>query len=182
MNADFDDKLDRAARQLARDISPARDLWPGIADAIATPARPSRMPIFAQAAAIVLLVGASSGLTWYWMKDQARPVTQVSPDLLFEQASFGANYSLGVDFQVARDGLAAELEVSLARLSPEARSDIEANLQIVQQAIYGINAALEQEPDNVLLQEKLLRAYREELMLLRRIGGLTRNVMMRNDI
>jgi hypothetical protein len=33
-----------------------------------------------------------------------------------------------------------------------------------------------------MLQQKLLGAYREELTLLRRVGGLTRNVMMRNDI
>ena len=49
-------------------------------------------------------------------------------------------------------------------------------------ALPEINTALENEPDNVLLQQKLLRAYREELALLRRVGGLTRNVMIRNDI
>lgn len=182
---EFDDKLMERAAALPKGVVPERDLWPGIEQAIGSPPaapRPAWDTVWAKAASVLLLVGASSGLTWYWMKGQVQPVTQVSPALVFEQASFGANYSLGVDFQVARDGLAAELEVSLARLSPEARGDIEANLQIVQTAIYEINAALEQEPDNVLLQEKLLRAYREELMLLRRIGGLTRNVMMRNDI
>jgi hypothetical protein len=34
----------------------------------------------------------------------------------------------------------------------------------------------------VLLQAKLLQAYREQLSVLQRVSGLTRNVMMRNDI
>ena len=53
---------------------------------------------------------------------------------------------------------------------------------MIHNAIVEINTALEQEPDNVLLQSKLLGAYREELTLLRRVSGLTRNVMTRNDI
>jgi hypothetical protein len=75
-----------------------------------------------------------------------------------------------------------ELDVELAYLSPEARGDVQDNLDVIHNAIVEINSALEQEPDNVALQQKLLRAYREELTLLRRVGGLTRNVMMRNDI
>ena len=42
--------------------------------------------------------------------------------------------------------------------------------------------ALEKEPENMLLQERLLNTYREELALLRRVSSLTRNVMLRNDI
>jgi hypothetical protein len=49
-------------------------------------------------------------------------------------------------------------------------------------AINEMNLALEQDPENTLLQEQLLRAYREELALLQRVGALTRNVMLRNDI
>jgi len=32
------------------------------------------------------------------------------------------------------------------------------------------------------LQELLQKTYREELNVMRRVGGLTRNVMLRNDI
>jgi hypothetical protein len=55
-------------------------------------------------------------------------------------------------------------------------------LKFIEQAIFEINAALEIDPENILLQDRLLNTYREELTLLRRVGGLTRNVMMRNDI
>jgi len=182
MTEEFDNKLDLAARQLATEISPERDLWPGIAEAIERPQRSRWTPMFAQAAAIVLLVGASSALTYVAVVDKNGPVTAVAPELVFEQASFGNNYNLGPGFQDARNGLRDELDVELAYLSPEARVDIQDNVDVIHMAIVEINAALEREPDNVLLQQKLLRAYREELTLLRRVGGLTRNVMMRNDI
>lgn len=182
MTQEFDDKLDRAARQLATEISPERDLWPDIIAEITAPKRSRWTPMFAQAAAIVLLVGASSAVTYVAVKNDNIPVVSIAPELVFEQASFGGNYHLGPGFQDARNGLRAELDVELARLSAETRSDIQANLEMIHKAIVDINAALEQEPDNVLLQQKLLRAYREELTLLRLVGGLTRNVMMRNDI
>ena len=182
MTEEFDDRLDRAARQLATEISPERDLWPGIAEAIATPKRSRWTPMLAQAAAIVLLVGTSSAVTYIATKDSSGPVVSVAPELVFEQAAFGSNYHLGPSFQDARNSLRDDLDIELARLSEEARNDVQANLDLIHQAIIDINAALEQEPDNVLLQQKLVQAYREELTLLRRVGGLTRNVMRRNDI
>lgn len=182
MNEMKDDKLILAAQRLATEVTPERDLWPGIEEAIQAPGRQRRMPMFAQAAAVVLLVGASSAITYITVKGQQHPVTQVTPSLLFEQTSFGGRYNLGPDFQDARDELAAQLDDELARLSPESRAEVGKNLELVRQAIFDINQALAEEPDNALLQAKLLMAYREELSLLRRVGGLTRNVMMRNDI
>jgi hypothetical protein len=182
MTEEFDDKLDRAARQLATEISPDRDLWPDIAAEITAPKRSRWTPMLAQAAAIVLLVGASSAVTYIAVKNDSGPVVSIAPELVFEQASFGGNYHLGPGFLDARNGLRAELDVEMVRLSTETRSDIQANLDLIHKAIVDINAALEEEPDNAMLQQKLLRAYREELTLLRRVGGLTRNVMKRNDI
>jgi hypothetical protein len=176
----IDDKIDKAARQLATEMAPERDLWPGIEQAIRTPRR--RMPWYAQAAAVVLLVGASSSITYLAVDNTSQPIVSVSPELVFERAAFGGDYHLGPGFQAARNSLRAQLDVELERLSPEARQDIQANLDVIHGAIIEINSALEQEPDNVLLQQQLLRAYREELALLHRVSGLTRNVMIRNDI
>jgi len=182
MTKEFDEKLDRAAGQLATEISPERDLWPEVATAIGTPKRSRWTPMFAQAAAVVLLVGASSAITYVTVKNDSGPVVTYTPELIFEQASFGGNYNLGPGFQDARNSLRAELDVELERLSPEASADIRANLDLIHQAIAEINVVLNDEPDNVLLQQKLKRAYLEELALLNRVGGLTRDVMMRNDI
>ena len=185
-----EDKLIAAARKLSRDISPGHDLWPGIAAAIAKPEPrrswvpfDGRMPMFAQAAAIVLLIGASSSLTYVIVKEQQQAsVIVTSAAMIFEQTSFANRYSLGPGFADARNALVDDLEIELARLSPETRANIETNLKLIHDAIFEMNDALELEPDNILLQEQLLRAYREELAFLRRVSGLTRKIMMRNDI
>ena len=177
-----DDKLMKAAGQLSTEISPERDLWSGIAEAIEKPAAQRWSPMFAQAAAVILLVGASSGVTYMTMKDRISPTVIASPDMVFEQASFGNRYYLGPGFQDARNTLVADLEVELERLSPDAREDIKTNLTLIHSAINEINVALEDDPENILLQERLLNTFHEELALLRRVSSLTRNVMMRNDI
>ncbi len=177
-----DDKLIAAASALSTEISPENDLWPGIAKAIAQPKRSRWTPAFAQAAAVVLLIGASSGLTYFAVKDQQRIVEVVPTGLAFEQASFGGRYALGVEYQEARGDLAAQLDVELARLSPEAREEVELNLAMIRGAIEQINKALTDEPDNALLQELLVRTYREELAVMQRVGGLTQHVMSRKDI
>jgi hypothetical protein len=177
-----DDKLMKAAGKLSKEISPVIDLWPGIADAIERPAPKRWSPVFAQAAAVVLLVGASSAVTYMTMKKSVSPTVIASPDMIFERASFGNRYNLGPGFQDARNALVADLDVELVRLSPEAREDIKVNLTLIHSAINDMNVALEEDPENILLQERLLRTYREELTLLRRVSGLTRNVMLRNDI
>lgn len=181
MTETTDDKLLAAARRLATEISPERDLWPGVAEAIEAPRRSGWAPLLAQAAAVVLLVGASSAIT-YVVVSGGEPVVQVAPELLFEQTAFGGHYHLGPEFQDARNSLAVQLDRELARLPAASRADVEDNLAFVHTAIADINVALAADPDNVMLQAKLLQAYREQLSVLRRVSDLTRNVMMRNDI
>jgi len=182
MNEERDDKLIAAAQQLSTEIGPERDLWPGIARAIAEPQRSRWTPLLAQAAAVVLLVGASSGLTFMAVKDRQQVAAVVPANLVFEQASFGGRYALGVEYQEAHRDLAAQLEQELARLSPEAREEVQKNMLLIRGAIAEINKALEEEPDNALLQDLLLQTYRDELALMQRVGGLTQHVMSRKDI
>ena len=180
---EMDGRLIAAARRLQTDIAPDRDLWPGIEAAIGENRQKRRYPaMFAQAAAVVLLVGASSGLTYLMMKDDARSLTVVAPDLVFDQVAFGDSYSLGPGFRDARGSVASNLEQELERLSAEDRAEVEKNLALIRTAIAEINAALEKDPDNALLQELLLKTYREELNVMRQVRGLTRDVMSRNDI
>ena len=182
MNEETDDKMIATARTLSTEISPERDLWPGVAAAIAEPGRSRWTPMIAQAAVVVLLIGASSSLTYLAVKDDQVPAVVVTPELLFEQASFGNRYTLGVGYQEARGDLAAQLDAELARLSPESRAEVEKNLTLIRAAITEINDALQEEPDNALLQELLLNIYSEELDLMQRVGGLTQHVMSRRDI
>ena len=184
MKMSDEDKLTAKAADLATQIAPSRDLWPGIEASISeTPREPVRrswaQTYFAQAAAVVLLVGGSSGLTYLAMKDGAPAEVVVSPDLVFEQTGF-SRYELGPGFQDARNRPSSQLDDELAKLSPEARTEVEENLAAIRTAIAEINEALEAEPDNVLLQELLLRTYRDELTVMRRVGGLTQDVTLRN--
>ncbi len=183
MNNETDDKLMAQAAKLSTEISPERDLWPDIAAAIETPRRRSSWtPYLAQAAAVVLLVGASSSITYMMTKGGSNVSPVFLPVALdSEIVSFGS-YELGQGFQNARNNLAAQMDLELDRLSPEIRAEVEENLAVIRDAITEINSALEEEPDNVLLQELLLKTYREELTVMRRVGGLTQNVMSRNDI
>ncbi|MDZ7645369.1 MAG: hypothetical protein U5K76_14875 [Woeseiaceae bacterium] len=202
---DIDDDLLRAARALPVEVQPARDLWPGIAEAIAGTsidtedghgsrnARPARdgsrriLPrYFAQAAAVLLLVGASSGMTWLLLEREpaALPPVAANGPLTFEpvSASFGRDYNLGPDFQDARRALDARLQAELERLPPATRTEVESNLSTIRAAIVEINAALAEQPDNALLQELLLKSYAQELRIMRNVDGLATTVMRRTDI
>ncbi len=184
-----DDELMAAARKLSAEVSPERDLWPEIEQAISEPARPLRAVwgnVWARAAAVVLLVGGSSGLTYLAMTENADPMSPVAggPVLVFEPVSarFGDIYHLGPDYQDARRTLAAKIDDELNRLSPEERAVVENNIAVIQKAIDDINEALASDPDNALLQKLLLNSYREELDLMRRVDSITNAAMRRGDI
>ena len=189
-NSNFDEELMEKAAKLQTSVAPERDLWPAIEAAISAPARPARTAwnsMWAQAAAVILLVGASSALTYTIVKDGGNTVTPVAadiPQLVFEpvSGSFGSQYNLGPDYQDARRDLAAGFERELERMDSETRADIQANIETIKQAIRDINLSLAEEPDNVLLQQLLLRTYREELSLMIKVEEIASATMRRDDI
>jgi len=192
-NGQADDELMAKAARLATEVRPARDLWPGIEQAIraqtapSTPRRPAWQTVWARAAAVVLLVGGSSGITWYAMKggDETTipSVADVGP-LVFERASadFGGRYNLGPDYTDARRLLAGNFEEQLATLSPESREEVLTNMETIHKAIDDINSALAEDPDNVLLQQLLLNTYRDELAVMRQVDVISNAAMYRGDI
>lgn len=178
----FDDKLMEAAGALETEVSPECDLWPEIESAIARPKRSNWNTLFAQAAAVVLLVGASSGLTYLAMTKQSPYVTPPAPNgLNIEHAAFGDNYMLGPDYQDARSGVKAQFDEELERLSLEERAEVTKNLEAIRSVIEEINRALTNDPDNALLQELLLSTYQEELSLMMKVDGVTNAAMNRTD-
>ncbi len=184
-NQSFDDKLMEAARALETEVAPEHDLWPGIENAITEPSRTRWNTVFAQAAAVLLLVGASSSLTYLAMNEKTPVATLVMTDntgLNYEHASFGGHYTLGPGYQDARSSLKAQLDEELERLSPEARAEVEKNIDAIRAAIDEINSALVDEPDNILLQELLLSTYREELSVMMKVDRVANAVMLRTDI
>lgn len=183
-NQSFDENLMIAARALETEVAPDRDLWPEIENAITRGARKPGHAFFAQAAAVLLLIGASCGLTYLVMNTGTRtPLTAADNSALrYERASFGGQYILGPDYQDARINLRARLDEELDRLSPEVRAVVEKNIDTIRSAIDEIDRALAGEPDNAFLQELLLSTYRDELSLMMRVDGLANAVMSRTDI
>ncbi len=181
-NQDFDDKLMEAARALETNVSPERDLWPDIENAIARPLRGRWNRVFAQAAAAVLLVGASSGLTYLAVTKHTTYVTPTPAGLNFQQASFGDSYMLGPDYQDARNSLRAQFEEQLEQLAPDEKVEVTRNIDAIRSVIEEINRALSNDPDNALLQELLLSTYQEELSLMMKIDGVTKAAMYRTDL
>lgn len=175
------DELIAAAGKLSAGVRPQRDLWPGIAEAIAQPKRSRWTPMLAQAAAVVLLVGASSGITYLSIKDDPEQVPVVVPELRFERTAFGSEHSLGSVYRSAQGDYQTTLNNELDRLSVKDRAGVEANLKLIREAIAEINVSLQDNPDNVLLQELLLKSYREQHELMQRVGNLTQ-LMARKDI
>ena len=115
-----DDKMSIEARKLATEIAPECDLWPGIEAAIkeqqVAPSAPRQTPWYAQAAAVFLLVGASSMLTYSVMKysgsntpDEPETVVQVVPtNMTFERAAFGGDHTLDSVYDRAAGNVATE--------------------------------------------------------------------------
>ena len=184
-----DDKLAEAAKGLATEIAPSRDLWPGVEQAITAPRQPRQAPWYAQAAAVFLLVGASSLVTYQVMKvDQASQPQQsvvvqpVPTNMVFERAAFGGDHTLQSVYGRAAGNVESKLDRELENLSPEARADVERNLAVIRQAISDISNSLEEDPNNAFLQELLVEAYRSELALMNRVGSMARRVKLRTDI
>ncbi|MDH4072682.1 MAG: hypothetical protein OEV41_06200 [Gammaproteobacteria bacterium] len=186
----FDDALMARAARLATDVRPERDLWPEILQAITAPAAPKRNAwntVLARAAAIVLLVGGSSGITYLAMQggeDPTVPVAAGTGELVFERASadFGQGYSLGPDYTDARRVVSSNLAEQLEALSPAARRDVLQNMELIRTAIDDINRALAGDPDNVLLQQLLINTYRDELAFMRQVDVISNAAMYRGDI
>jgi hypothetical protein len=188
LNTPSNDALMRAAAALPREIKPGRDLWPGIELAISGKQQRNRWwnGALAQAAAVLLLVGGSSGVTYLAIKDDGGSPSPVAMEgervFVPVSGSFGSRYNLGPEFQDARDSLAARLDSEMEKLSPESRAEVQKNLNTIRAAIVEINKALANEPDNVLLQDLLIRTYRDELTLMQKVGGIRNSAMRRTDI
>jgi len=186
----FDDELMALAESLPKGVAPERDLWPEIEKVIAMPVRERRSAwnsVWAQAAAVVLLVAGSSSVTYFAVKDEHGIPEVITAGEMFGElqpvsGNFGSRYTLGNDYLDARNQLESSMEKKLMTLTPESREVVITNLNTIRTAIHDLNEALAEEPDNVLLQELLLSTYHEEVALMRRVDGIANSAMRRDDI
>lgn len=190
-----DGRLDQRLRRLQADIPPARDLWPSIearldlpvrattvraTPAPVTPARPARRhawPLLAMAASVAVAAVLVVNLL-----DRDAPMPPGHTQTAAPVSPFGPAHELGRDYQAARAGLVDDLDRRLATLDPQARAVVLENLETIRRAVAEINAALGEDPANVLLQNQLLATYQDELSVLANLQRVTGRLPKRNDI
>lgn len=174
--------LGAALRALPRSIEPPPHVLAGIHERIDAgpgtfparrapgdwPARRRALVVPLASAALVLVV-ATALFAWY-LQSRGVPAASVAAD------------GQGVVHQVLAAersyvAAAAELETLLAgagdQLAPETQALLQHNLQVVDRAVRESRAALDDEPDNVMLAELLRAAHEQKLTLLRRATRVT---------
>ena len=179
-----DDILAQAIGQW-RDELPQRDLWPGVANRLATPVSPKlrrseggRTFTFTMsqlAIAASFLIAVVAGVTWLAVNRTA--VTVGGPAQEVIQASgepagvpsgqiVPANFA-DAQFNAAVSDLERILREERGRLDPRTVMILERNLKAIDDAINEARMALESDPANPFLNSHLADARRRKLDLLR---------------
>lgn len=190
MNDELSPDMKNRIDALARDIQPERDLWRGIASAISDSkiVRPDfvtggREPAAAAAvnwrwvgiaAAAMLLVAFSSGITAYLVRAPVAPADGIiEPGLTeFETVAWEGFLEAERSYQSVTDDLLASLEAQRDELAPETIEIVESNLRLIDEAIAEARAVLERDPANRRLVGKLTDMYRTRVNFLEGMSRL----------
>ncbi len=168
--------LARAAR-LPTEISPERDLWPGIAARLERPAgasgRPGRSWHWPAAmAAGLVVVALTAAITWRLAVIQfAAPPAEVLAGLIHDDRSAGSQP--GAELVDVRNQLLGSLHQTLSRLPPESQRTVVDNLLEIRASLDEIEAALSRDPDDASLQQLLYTTYEQELQMLWNLNRMT---------
>jgi hypothetical protein len=177
----------RTLDELPRDLPPARDLWPGIAAAIATlpqEAMPERLPSgrlppahpatpVATPSPLPLRGPSRRPAAWTAALALAATVACVAVGIWIGRASAPAApavaataFAPDAHFGAERQALMVQAGLGLSRLPEEDRRKVEASLATIRGAIADIRRALGDDPGNRLLQEMLVNSYQDEIRVL----------------
>ena len=162
--------------ELARDIPPARDLWPAIAAAIEadraagapvqkpTTRRSFWMPAAGLAASVLLVaIGVFIGKI---TSDPGKELTAGKPPGIETPGVMPAHYLRDAEYRKQRDALLQEAQARIQHMPPAERAKVSASLDTLRQSITEIEAALGRDPANALLQELLVSSCQEEMRAL----------------
>jgi Putative zinc-finger len=169
------------AAALPRSQSPARDLWPEIAERLARERKWSwaGTPL-ALAAAATVLVGIGALL---WIQRAPTPARMVeipvaSPQLVTATTDGQplADPVLAAaerEYELAANTLLEALQQRRPALRPETLEKIEGNLEVIDRALTEVRQALVKDPDNPELNRMLVATHRKKLDVLRRVVKLS---------
>lgn len=162
--------------ELPRDIPPARDLWPAIAEAIhadlamkAVPDARRRVgwwPVAGLAASVALVavgvfIGQSVRLDG--TEPQANTLTPVSDG---SSAGMVKASLRQTEYEKQRKQLWTDVQAKLNTMSPAERAKVGASLATLKKSIEEIQTALGHDPANALLQELFVNSCQEEMRVL----------------
>ena len=181
MNDTLHKSLDEQLENLARDIPPPRNLWPGIAGRLRGSQRRARPMAFAAAAAVA---GAclASALTWAVLHGRQ---TVPTPQLVSAQAPTFSAQAPTFDeprnprYVAARDSLEVNFRDRLKLLDPATRAKIEASLAVIRQAHEDIRKALANDPASPVLEQLWQSTWHDELDLYEHVVQATQPAMTR---
>ena len=166
------------AHALPREMAAPRDLWPEIAQEIASQKvvsptferRPRSWWAPALAAAAVLAAVASLLLMRAPGMPGAGPIAGTPVP-----AAAGRVTLLDAErgYALAAEELLAALDARRESLSPETRESVRRNLEMIDQALQQIREALEREPKNPELTRMLASTHRRKVDVLRRVVRLS---------
>jgi hypothetical protein len=164
------------AAALPRAMSPGRDLWPEIQDALRDDGRGRvlgfpRRPVFviglAAAAALVMVLLAPR-------HDEGPTGTEGGGAPAFVSESPLADLrGAEADYERAANALMATLQAHQDRLAPETLRSVEQNLAVIDEALREVRAALDQEPGNPELFRMLATTHRKKVEVLQRVVKLS---------
>jgi hypothetical protein len=175
-------RLDARLAALPRELAPERDLWPGIAAAIA-PAAPVRAPRrwpYALAAGLALVLVAG---TLGWRLGQApAPLAASAPagteaGALLPAARFAAPDD--AEFRATRAALEQTFHERLALLDTATRARIEQDLATIRHANDDIRRALNADPSSRVLTQLLESTTQQEFDLYATVSRNTEPVASR---
>jgi hypothetical protein len=185
MKDDTPGSLDEELAKLSREVSPPRDLWPGVVRGIVRAPRSAprfaSTPWMAYAASVAALCLAAALI---WVMVYGRPPLSASgpataanlravPAGSAPTAGTGASPGVGASFGepndahylVARAELERTFNQRLAQLDPATRAKIEADLASIRKAREDIRQALAAQPDSPVLEQLLASSLHDEFDL-----------------
>jgi hypothetical protein len=189
MSSETGESVDEALARLPRDLNPARDLWPAIAQATNPRAarerstrgltRGPRWPM-ALAASLALL-GLVAALSWSLLRPRATGalVAQDGATPTLAQTMVSFEPPRGAAFVSARAALENTYKERLALLAPSTRAHVQADLETIRRANADIRDALTRDPASPLLQQLLRSTWQQEIDLYTDLSQTTELMLTR---
>lgn len=192
-------ELDRRIARLPKAVEPGRDLWPDIEaqlDAGAADGDARTVTRYAWWGAAAAAVCAAALLPQLLreapVSNDPVPMATVPETSTTGLDTAGQQLRLrnaavtsmepGPEYRAARAELLALLEGRLAELAPEDREIVVRNIETIRRALEEIDGALQDNPDDPLLQELMLQTYQRELDVMARVNGLAGPARRRTDL